>query len=213
LARQHLQRRINKLRADEQAAAGQPVQSVESIKLDPADYARLLQKLYERTFGAIGTNQAATSPSNTPSVVVKPPLETAHERVNVPSLPEINRRDFGEFVKGGERLMRHETALPTPVLAIAPTPVAPVPPSIAQTPPAPATAPSAPDEPQMEQRLLGKIRVTDDELRELAQKRARAVQSALLESSQIAPGRVFVLAPKPIDAAAPGEARVDFSLE
>ena len=65
----------------------------------------------------------------------------------------------------------------------------------------------------MEQRLLAEIHVTDDELRELEQMRAQAVQGALLKSGQIAPERVFVLAPKPVDAAAPGEARANFSLE
>jgi hypothetical protein len=60
---------------------------------------------------------------------------------------------------------------------------------------------------------LAEIRVTDDELRELEQKRARAVQTALLQSGQITPERIFILAPKPINAAAPGEARANFSLE
>jgi uncharacterized protein involved in outer membrane biogenesis len=213
LARRHLQRRVNKLRGDEQAAAGQAVQSVESIKLEPADYARLLQKLYERTFGTMGTNQAESSPSNIPPATAKPAPEKASghapELVYVPSVPEAHPWGRVRFEKGGERLMRHEAARRTPPLAAAPKPVAPVQ-GPANT--APVT-PSAPDLAQMEQRLLGEIRVTDDELRELEQMRARAVQTALLASGRIPPERVFILAAKPINAAAAGEARANFSLE
>jgi len=47
----------------------------------------------------------------------------------------------------------------------------------------------------------------------LAQARARTAQGGLLESGQIPAQRVFILAPKPINPAAAGEARVNFSLE
>jgi outer membrane protein OmpA-like peptidoglycan-associated protein len=65
----------------------------------------------------------------------------------------------------------------------------------------------------MEERLAGEIKVTDDELRDLAQARAQAVRSALLESGQIPAERIFILAPKPINTAAQGETRANFSLE
>jgi hypothetical protein len=60
---------------------------------------------------------------------------------------------------------------------------------------------------------MAQIPVTDDELRELMQARARAVQTALLESGQITTERVFILAPQPINTTAQGETRAHFSLE
>jgi len=203
LARRHLTRRINKLRADEQAAVSQPVESVESIKLDSADYARLLQKLYEQTFGPISTNQPASAPSNTPPVVAAPPP------LKPPSVTKSDSTRNSLFVRGGELMMRHEnTQRPTP-MAAAPPPAAPV----QSLPTAAPPTPTAPDIAHMEQRLLAQIPVTDDELRELMQARARAVQMALLESGQIPAERVFILAPKPINNAAAGETRANFSLE
>jgi hypothetical protein len=239
LARRHLQRRINKLRAEEQAAAGQPVQGVESIHLEPADYARLLQKLYEQTYGP---TQIASSPSNSPFAagtlspeanspsaggfakggeglisgsvqVASSPSKNSPEKVPklvyLPSWPEPSWQRPSGFVKGGERLIQHEPVKRIEPMAAVPKPVAPV-----QSTPAPAAgAPPAPDAAQMEQRLLADTRVTDDELRELMQMRARTVQSALLESGQIPPERVFILAPKSINSAAQGETRANFSLE
>ncbi len=209
LARQHLQRRINKMRADEEAAAGKPVQSVESIKLAPTDYARLLKKLYKRTFRKSPANQATSAAPNTSTLDATVPSSTVAKLTNGAPAPEASRQGSGNYEKGGEKLMQHEADQRAPLLAAAPTPSA-----LAQAPVAtPLVANSAPDLAQMEQRLISEIYVTDDELRDLEQMRARAVQSALLESGQIKPERVFVLAPKPIDAAAPGEARANFSLE
>jgi hypothetical protein len=213
LAREHLRRRINKMRADEQAAKGQAVQSVESIKLEPAQYARLLKKLYKRTFGNAGPKQAASIPTNTvatTNILAEPAPGKVPELVYVPSTSEEPISSSRQLVKAGEKLIRHENAQRSPALATPPMPIAQV-----QAPPATevVAATSAPDLAQMEERLLAEIRVTDDELRELEQKRARAVQSALLQSGQITPERIFILAPKPINAAAPGEARANFSLE
>lgn len=205
LARQHLQRRINKLRAEEQAATGLPVQSVESIHLEPADYGRLLQRLYERTYGPI---PIVSSVSNVPPITATPPPKKQLELVYAPA-QIMMRPSTRDFMKGGERLIQHEPVYRTQELAAAPTPTAPVTPTLAPS----AVAPSAPDITQMEQRLLGDTRVTDDELRELMQMRARAVQTALLKSGQIAPERVFILAPNPINRSAQGESRANFSLE
>jgi hypothetical protein len=113
-------------------------------------------------------------------------------------------------VKGGEKLALHEVVQSAPAKGAAPKSAAPI------QPPANLAAlsgASAPDLAQMEQRLLAQIPVTDDELRELVQARARAVQSVLLESGKIQPQRIFVLAPKPVNPAAQGETRAIFSLE
>jgi hypothetical protein len=200
LARRDLQKQINKLRADEQAADSQPVQDFEPIKLQPAEYARLLQKLYEKTFGPITTNQPASAPTNTPSAAAPPP-EKKSDLLYAPS--------GGGIVRGGEMLMRHENAQRHPPKEA--VPAAPIqPPPIAVTA---AAAPSAPDVAQMEQKLLAQIHVADDAFRELIQARARAVQAELLASGQIAASRLSILPPKSINVAAQGETRANFSLE
>ncbi|MGE5752845.1 MAG: DUF748 domain-containing protein, partial [Deltaproteobacteria bacterium] len=50
--------------------------------------------------------------------------------------------------------------------------------------------------PEMEKLMLAHIQVTDDDLRLLAQRRARAVKDFLLASKQVEPERVFLLEPK-----------------
>jgi hypothetical protein len=214
LARRRLQRQINKLRAEEEAAAGQTVESVESIKLSPSDYARLLQKLYEKTFGPISTNQSAASPSNAPPAAAPPPPK-APELVFVPASPQPGWTDSSTIVRGGELMMRHDNARRPPPNAAAPklaAPTGPPPVETRVTPSAPS-APSAADRARMEQRLLAEIKVTDDELRELMQARARTVQAALLGSGQISAERIFILSTKAINNAAQGETRANFSLE
>ena len=205
LARQHLRRRVARLRADELAAAGQPVPDVESINLEPADYARLLQKLYQRTFG---TNLPASS-NAPPSVAALPPRPQS----KLPSAPPpYNPRHWhaNEAMRGGELLMRHQAANPRPPVMVASSRAPVVP---AQPPSAAALAPAASDAARMEEQLLAGIQVTDDELRALMQARARAVESALTESGQIPPQRLFILAPKPVNQAAKGETRANFSVE
>jgi hypothetical protein len=70
--------------------------------------------------------------------------------------------------------------------------------------------------PEMEKLMQTHIRVTDDDLRLLAQRRAQAVKDALLASKQVDPGRIFLVEPK---ALAPEkkekrrDSRVDFVLK
>jgi hypothetical protein len=204
LARQHLQRRVNRLRAEEQAAAGQPVQDVDSIQLEPADYARLLQALYVRTFG---TN--VTVPTNAPALAGAPSPEQTLVLAIVPSSPEPSPRARTQNLRGAEILMLHMNASKPPPKAAPPKPAAGLPQPAAPAP----SAPSSPDIAQMEQQLLAQIQVTDDELLQLEQERAKAVQSALLQPGQIQADRVFILAPKPLNREAQGETRAIFSLE
>jgi hypothetical protein len=203
LAREHLRRRVNKLRADELAAAGQPVPAVESINLEPADYARLLQKLYERTFG---TNLVPPAPSNTPPPAVAPPPRPALQLASAP-------KQANKVMHGGELLIRMNAAKPAPSVAVASS----APPGGGPKPSLPAASasavPAGSDVAQMEERLLAGIQVTDDEFRALMQARARAVESALMESGQIPAQRLFILAPKPVNPTAKGETRANFSLE
>lgn len=69
--------------------------------------------------------------------------------------------------------------------------------------------------PEMEALMLKYTRITDDDLRALANRRAQAVQNRILAGGQVSPDRVFVLAPKmtPVKEESKGKSnRVDFSL-
>lgn len=69
---------------------------------------------------------------------------------------------------------------------------------------------------EMEKLLLDSIKVTDDDLRELAGLRARTIKEMIVSSGKVEPERIFLLEPK---AAAPEQkdtlrnSRVDFSLK
>jgi hypothetical protein len=69
---------------------------------------------------------------------------------------------------------------------------------------------------EMEKLLLASIRITDDDLRQLASARARAVQEAILGAQKIEPSRVFLVEPKALTPETKDklrESRVDFSLK
>jgi uncharacterized protein involved in outer membrane biogenesis len=188
IARAHFERRVKAQRARELAKAGKTTHSVESIKINSEDYSRLVQEMYQRTFA---TNPATPVAASAPA----PILGSAREESD--STPWTTR----EFVKGGEVLQRHDAyeerhAKPEP---LPPPPIQ-----------APDIPPVASDIAIMQQRLIGEIPVTDDELRELMQARAHAVQSALMESGKVPPDHIFVLAPAP---SVQGRPRVNFSLE
>ena len=67
--------------------------------------------------------------------------------------------------------------------------------------------------PEMETRIVDKIAVTPDEFRALMQGRADQVQKYLLQTGQVAAERLFIIAPKPVDATYQGHSRVDLSLQ
>ncbi|MCX6905715.1 MAG: hypothetical protein NTW03_19990, partial [Verrucomicrobia bacterium] len=77
--------------------------------------------------------------------------------------------------------------------------------------PAAALAAEMPLE-DIETRLSSQLTVTDDELRSLMQERAKKVEAHLIQTGQIAPERVFRLAPKPFGQGYKGETRVNLSL-
>jgi hypothetical protein len=69
---------------------------------------------------------------------------------------------------------------------------------------------------EMEKLMLTKTPVTDDDLVQLANARAQAAKDAITKGEQVAPERVFLLAPKPQAAKADEKlkrSRVDFSLK
>jgi hypothetical protein len=65
----------------------------------------------------------------------------------------------------------------------------------------------------MEDQLVKRIQITDDDLRELMQARASKVQSRLLQTEKVTAERLFIIAPKPIDASFKGGLQVNLSLD
>ena len=66
---------------------------------------------------------------------------------------------------------------------------------------------------EMETRIAEKIEVAPDDFRMLMQERANKVQTYLLQTGQVATERLFIIAPKPVDASYQGQSRVDLSLQ
>ncbi|HEX9019635.1 MAG TPA: DUF748 domain-containing protein [Nitrospirota bacterium] len=69
---------------------------------------------------------------------------------------------------------------------------------------------------EMEKLLLASIRITDDDLRQLASTRARTVRELILNSHKVEPERIFLLEPKallPEEKDKLRNSRVDFSLK
>jgi hypothetical protein len=123
LARLKLDDQIRSLQASELIAAGTPPETVQSMKVEPTNYTRLLKALYLKTIAA-NTNTAAPAmmepaPAPTPStasttlaapkprqgvstpknVTILPPVEVSAERRATFIRPHL-------FVKGGEQMMR-----------------------------------------------------------------------------------------------------------
>jgi len=232
LARLKLEGQIRSLRARELIAAGTPPETVQSLKVDPTNYTRLLKALYLQT---TGTNGPAATASASPAPVAQPstspfPLAAPQpgEGGSTPRRAALSRA--GQSIKGGELLVRGASpGNPNDGLGIASAPMASSQkPSMAAPSPNPAptvTAPTntvaanvsspevEPTREQMEASLLATIQVSPDDFRELMQARARNVQAALVNVGKVEGGRVAILAPPPINPAVKGQSRADLSLQ
>lgn len=105
---------------------------------------------------------------------------------------------------------------PTPVEPVAPVkteepkPEQTVAAPVAPTPvpaPVPVITPA-----EMETKLLARVTVTENELRDLMQQRAQHVQDFLLKTEKVTAERLFIISPKPIDENYKGESKVNLLL-
>ncbi len=235
LARLKLDDQIRSLQAAELIAAGTPAETVQTMKVDPANYSRLLKTLYFKTVETNANAAPATVASNSPAPAVvtnasqtvsvaknaakHPPAENKARRGAASARPQAP-------VKGGEMMVRigsPESADFNPAAPPGPNspPKKPAIPDAAANPnPASAadtnTVAEAPPEPtreQMEAGLLATIQISPDDLRVLMQARARNVQGALVKTGKVEAVRLFLLAPTPVNPTAKGEARANLSLE
>src|ERR1039458_1232980 len=65
---------------------------------------------------------------------------------------------------------------------------------------------------QIEAKLLSAIQVSVNEQRDLVKQRAQSVRSHILKNGQVAPERLFIVAPKSAGSSAKGDHRVNLSL-
>jgi hypothetical protein len=205
LAQAEFEQQMKSLYIKEASDAGKPAVAMDQVHLEPADYDRLINAAYKTAFGKYKpslppTNQAQAAEASAPPRVPAP-AAVASSRLN----PEYH----GDFYL--LRPARPEVA------------IAAIPPHAATAPAAataanssnPAMPPSA-DESEiagMKAQLMEKIVVTDDDLRDLMKQRAAAVQAYLLNSQKVTAERLFIIAPKPFDAAFKGEERVNLNLD
>ncbi len=199
VARAKLDDQILSLRTQELIASGKVT---EAVHVEPKDYTRLLEKLYLKS---IGTNQPIAAPVTNAAVVatnVPPPVETPTTN----SAPRGNwfTRSIAKiesWLPGG----KEKQALTKKPSDEAQPAVAPVPVTVA--------APTAKGQITVEEMvaaLTAGLPVTDNDLRELMQRRAHSVQAWLLNSGKVTADRLFILTPKPT---AKPEMRVNLTLE
>jgi hypothetical protein len=225
LARLKLDDQIRSLRAQELIAAGTPAQTVQSLQVDPANYARLITFLYLQTFGAntTATNGTAATP---PARVVAADWTTPASLppASASTQPPLEENRPHAILKGGELMMQKTepgTSMPKPLPAASLTPLpAPSAGGVAEisagtTNAAPTNAAPAAEltQDQMEAALLAGIQITPDDLRALMLERARRVQSALANTGKVEADRMETLSPRPVNPSAKGQARANLSLD
>jgi hypothetical protein len=229
LTRLKLDDLIRSEQAKELIAAGTPPETVQSIKVDPTNYPRLLKTLYVQIIGtnlpAATTSEAPTNTSVAP-VAVTPVARPAAPPVIAAVANPFNPGNF--FIKGGERMVFDTSPanLASEVNRASASPASPAKLATEEKPKeiasgttnamaggdAVAATPPEPSQSEMESALLAGIKVTSDDLRALMQARARNVQ-AVLVGNNVEGERLFILAPAPVSLTSQGQARANLALQ
>jgi hypothetical protein len=206
MVRAKFERQIKALYIKEMSDAGKPVVAAEELKLEPADYQRLVVQAYTNTFGAYhpaDTNQVTDT--NAPASLKKPsPV--------VPPAPKYPPLPPPSWFEAGATRMVFE--LHGGAAVTAPQPVTQPPPVASTTTVSPAPAPVPQTElGDMEEQLMQKIEISKDDFRQLMQDRANQVQSYLIKTGKVTADRLFITVPKPIQPNFKGEDKVNLSLD
>jgi hypothetical protein len=207
LARLKLEQHTKILRLKELTEAGQTVPSIETLQLEPAARERLLKQI----FTELGTNQtlvlqaAATAPDTNAAVAASAGALAGQggqaAAAKVSSGRTARKSPAATEDKGAKALMMSVSKSSATGK------------SSFRTHPLPANPDGAPlTLEQIEAKLVSAIQVSVDEQRDLIKRRARAVQSRILQSGQVAAERLFIVTPKSAGASVKGEHRVNLSL-
>jgi hypothetical protein len=228
LARLKLDGQIRSMQARELIAAGTPPETVQSMTVAPTNYTRLLKVLYSQTIGTNNSTNLVSVPNTTSTPLAAPqPGASLQSAIRNPQSAIVNPDLFprgdelmtlGPVSAGIARGTGRQPVLTSssnkpPVVVAAPSrkPAATATTNIvAEGVPAPAAEPS---QDQMEASLLATIQISADDLRALAQARARSVQAALVNVGKVEGERVSIIAPQPISPAAQGQPRATLSLQ
>src|SRR5882724_641268 len=180
LARIRVDQQIKSLWVKEQTDSGKPAVAADQVRLEPADYERLLRKTYKKIIGRyeptpVETNQPAGSEAQSiaAQLAALPKIDT--------SVREATRLMMRSGPSRAEVKSAPRATTPTAVL-----------PAVPQTREELELA-------DMREQLARKMEITNDDLRDLMQQRAAQVQAYLLKTGKVAAERLFLIAPKNVD--------------
>jgi hypothetical protein len=199
MARVKMEHQLRSMWVKEQTDAGKPAVAQDSVQLEPDERNRLLRKLHRQLVGPyvptpIPTNDATGAVSNSiAGRLAAMPKRTGTERgASQLIAPQKPAGSTGTPV----------TSTPAPTSAASPFAGRPLE-SLSRT---------ELELLDMEDQLINKLEVTPDDLRDLMQARAKMVKDYLLKTGKVADERLFIIAPKTIDASFKGEDRANLSL-
>lgn len=212
VAKSKLEQRLKTLRIKELAGAGKPAQGIDTIQLDTTERERLLRQVYrelgtnqtliiETTPSSADTNAATTalaSPVASQTVIESKPDAGVGSR---PSKPAARKSWLFRTGRGLAHL-------------VAPKKEAS---AVVGDESRKSTMPSVGEDStlaleQIEEKLVSRIQISEEDQRDLITRRAQAVQSHLLKSEKVTPDRLFIVAPKRDNNASRGECRVNLAL-
>ena len=188
LAKQKLAEQFRTQRLQELTAKSRAPESVTTFQLEPAERERLLRVAFVQQFG---TNIAEIIQTNLARLTASNQVASATAKAAPKPKRNLWQHITGIFSGGSARMTKEEKRLPKTdrqALTLA-TPEL------------------------MEELLAEKVPVTDEEFRQLMTARARWVQDWLVQNGQLSAERVFLVAPKSVDANYQGECRVLLSVD
>jgi hypothetical protein len=192
LARKLVRSSLKTQRLEELAAVGQTPAAVESFQVEPAEYERLLRAAVVKQFGtnlsdAVSALAAATSTNQPPARAAAEPRKKQGLVGRIVGLLPLHKKNSP--AGAARRQAKADAALlkQNPELATMPPEV-------------------------MEILLASKTEVPADAFLKLMQDRAQAVQKELMKGGHVPAERLFLVAPKPVEATFQGAARVNLSL-
>jgi hypothetical protein len=232
LTKLKFEQQLKAARLKEIAATGVVPPSITELKLEAAERERLLTAAYVEAFGPLPvvTNAVAEIPAtNAPVVAVAVTNAPVVNPVETVKKPEAKaKKRVTEQLQGGaaqmafaERRKKEAAAkkaatkeVTAPVVAVEAPKAAEVTSPGAVQPTLVAVAPTVPviTIAEMEAKLLARVKVEDDELRDLMQQRSQSVQSFLLKTEKVTAERLFIITPKPFDETYRGESKVNLLL-
>ncbi len=194
MAHLRLEEQLKSAWVKEQQAAGKPAVSLEQVNLDPDERERLVKKMYKAQIGEYQPSQLTNSAGLNP--------ETARlAALLAVTAPEPSQLHGAVFLR--KNAPKRKTTTPQPQAGeVAAT----------RAPAVPLTRDQLEQE-DMEDQLAARIDITSDDFRELMQKRANRVQAYLLQTGKVTGDRLFVTAPKAVNASFEGQDRANLTLD